>query len=305
MLSSRWFASHSLLVLGLVLRGPGCGDASSASSFQGDGKPAGITDDTPATGATSSFAEDAAAPKALYRGNPLCRIGDGRDGRGANSCSPDDDGVSRTRNTLACATAAPDPEAGAEDPSDVRGCRITRHDGEVAPTCSMATRDGTDGVACATGAECAPGFDCVEGASGSVCRRYCCMGTCDGQSSQNGGGTFCDVQKLVDANWIAPVCMPIKGCKLLTDGECADGETCAVVTENGEAGCVAVGEAQVGASCDAAHCAAGLTCLGQPGNRRCYQLCEVGGTTCKGGQTCQTSTVFKDAVYGVCQDPAP
>jgi hypothetical protein len=97
--------------------------------------------------------------------------------------------------------------------------------------------------------------------------------------------------------------MPLKRCKLLGTGECAATETCAVVTESGDTGCIAIGDQQVGASCDDAHCAADLTCLGQPGSRKCYKLCKVGGSDCGSAQVCATSTSFKDPNFGICQKP--
>jgi hypothetical protein len=97
--------------------------------------------------------------------------------------------------------------------------------------------------------------------------------------------------------------MPIKHCKLLGTGECTATESCAVVTENGDTGCVTIGEQQVGASCEVDHCAAGLTCLGQPGSRRCYKLCRVNSTDCGDTMVCETSTVFKEPTFGTCQKP--
>src|SRR5205085_7207753 len=95
------------------------------------------------------------------------------------------------------------------------------------------------------------------------CRRYCCSGSCGTYRSQNGAETFCDVQKLQASTTKVPVCMPIKTCKLFTPGECAETETCSVVTDDGTTGCVANGNAAVGESCDQDHCGMDLTCLGQ------------------------------------------
>lgn len=249
-----------------------------------------------AGGDTSSFAEDAAAPMPpSYRGNPLCHVTDAM-------CMPDEDGTKRTANTQACAQAY-DADAGQ---TPALGCRLQRSSGttsDLTPACDGASWSGTDGVACQTGSDCAPGFDCVEGEKGSVCRRYCCADTCDGQTSQSGGKTFCDVQKLVDTKVQAPVCMPLKACKLLTAGACAATETCAVVTDAGDTGCVEIGQAQVNDPCDTEHCAVGLTCIGQPGARKCYQLCKVSSSSCGASLVCKTSTLFKDPAYGVCQKP--
>jgi hypothetical protein len=142
-----------------------------------------------------------------------------------------------------------------------------------------------------------------------VCRRYCCTGSCSTSISQNGGKTFCDVQKVVPTKtgtqeFKAPVCMPLKSCQLLTAGQCKVGETCAIVTEKGETGCVANGNAGVGKSCDEDHCNANLICLGQPGSRTCYALCRLDGSAapCGPTQVCETSALFADKEYGVCKD---
>ncbi|AKV04747.1 hypothetical protein AKJ09_11410 [Labilithrix luteola] len=219
---------------------------------------------------------------------------------------PDDDTTRHTRDAQVCQGLA---DAGASDLVDagdtteaLEGCRIDRDGVGLTTKCKSAKAAGTDGVSCNTGDDCAPGFDCVEGdKGGSVCRRYCCAGTCETQVSQNSGTTFCDVQRLVDTAHKAPVCMPLKHCKLLEPGACVDNETCAIVTASGESGCVAIGTAQAGDSCEENHCGAGLTCVGQVGNRRCYQLCKVSSSTCAQGQTCKTTTLFKDPEYGLCQ----
>lgn len=265
-------------------------------------------------GETSTFAtSDASAgdTSKMLRGSPLCGVT-------AETCLPDDDGMTSTPYG-ACATAPPD-DAGAstEADTDAKACRLTKKGEDYAPSCveskdggNVADWTGIDGVPCQKSADCAPGFDCIHGDNGPSCRRYCCMGTCEGQTSLNGGPTFCDVQRLVEpAPHLAPVCMPIKACKLLVEGECAAGETCAVVTEKGATGCVPRGPARAGEPCEELHCGAGLTCLGHPGNRRCYTLCKTdragaapASPRCEAGQTCTTGSLFLDNNIGVCKDP--
>jgi hypothetical protein len=235
----------------------------------------------------------------IYRGNPLCHVT-------VETCMPDDDGSRVTAGTVECTKkVAPDASAGLDS---VLACRIARDTttGTIAPECpaGKVVGQGTDGATCDVGNDCAAGYDCVVGENGTkICRHYCCAGTCKGQVSQNGGSTFCDVQPLVDVNQKAPVCMPLKRCKLLGTGECTTTESCAVVTESGDTGCVAIGDQQVGASCDEDHCAAELTCLGQPGSRKCFKLCRMSGSDCDVSQICATSTVFKDPTFGICQKP--
>jgi hypothetical protein len=233
----------------------------------------------------------------LYRGNPLCGVV-------TDACMPDDDGYRRTSGTLECALPASD--AGTQA-SGASACRVTQTSDAFASDCIPGgAGDGTDGASCEAGSDCAAGYDCVAGEKGiKACRHYCCTGSCKGHASRNGGATFCDVQALVDVPRNAPVCVPLKPCMLLESGACGTNESCAVVTETGETGCVTIGVQQVGSSCDEAHCAAGLTCLGQAGSRKCFKLCKVSANDCEDmSLVCATSTVFKDPAFGVCQKPS-
>jgi hypothetical protein len=288
-------AGSAALVIG------GCSTAT-PSSAAADSPASGLNDDrNTGTGPPAFAAEDGGpAPIAtLYRGNPLCNFMPGE-------CMPDDDSSRITAGASRCVAGADAGDAGAAA-VDSMGCRIHRETVDsFAPKCSAVNVDtaGGDGSACKAGTDCTAGFDCVVGENGTKqCRHYCCAGTCKGRESQSGGATFCDVQDLVDVNQKAPVCMPLKHCKLLGTGECSANESCAVVTENGDTGCVGVGEKQVGASCDTDHCAAGLTCLGTAGSRACFKLCKVSTSDCGAAQICATSTVFKDPSFGICQSP--
>jgi len=252
------------------------------------------------SGAVPKPVEDAAGIKASpYQGNPLCHVA-------ASTCMPDDDLAQRSAGNMECVIPAPPASAdGGPSGTDLlsKGCRIGREGDAIAPKCLLsAPNAGGDGATCQIGEDCAPGFDCVAGDKGTkTCRHYCCGGSCKGNQS-NGSATFCDVQSLVDVNQKAPVCMPLKRCsKLLGTTECSANETCSVVTEAGDTGCVLIGDRQVGESCDDAHCAAKLTCLGQPGARKCFKLCKVYAGECPSTQTCVTNAAFKDADFGVCQ----
>lgn len=234
---------------------------------------------------------DASAPSGdQFRGSPLCHLND-------DTCDPDDDGSKGDTNYAQTCAVTPDPDASVVGVP--KGCRLS---GTTAvPACLDSTPQNTDGAKCETGADCAAGFDCVPSNDVGYCRRYCCSGSCGSYRSQNGAETFCDVQKLQGSAAKAPVCMPIKTCKLFTAGECAENETCSVVTDNGTTGCVANGSANVNEPCDEEHCNAGLTCLGQAGSRKCLQLCRTkNGPTCAVNQVCKTSTIFPDPTLGVC-----
>jgi len=285
----------------------GCSTATAASA-NADTPASGLNDDRMPGAGTPLFAAEDAGPApnaALYRGNPLCNFVAMSDATA--ECMPDDDGSRLTAGALRCGGDVDAGDAGSAATVASEGCRIHRETVDTfAPKCLPINVDaaGGDGAACKTGADCSAGFDCVVGENATKqCRHYCCAGTCKGHESQSGGATFCDVQDLVDVNQKAPVCMPLKHCELLGTGECSANESCAVVAENGDTGCVAVGEKQVGASCDADHCAAGLTCLGTAGSRECFKLCRVSSSDCGATQICATSTVFKDPNFGICQNP--
>lgn len=283
------------MVLGGLAIGVGCSDASSAG-FPDDLGPENLA--APKDDTTFGGTDASASPGSAVRGSPLCAVTE-------STCNPDDDGS----KSSTCVGMVPDAGVNDLDASAAAACRIDRQgDAGFAPTClaSQANWRGTDGVACEQSADCAPGYDCVDGDKGGVCRRYCCSGSCATHTSQNGGPTFCDIQKLFDFNTHnAPVCMPLKKCKLLKVGECVDKETCAVVNERGETGCVPKGPALAGDSCDEEHCAENLTCLGTPGDRRCYQLCRTDGTECGPTKKCTTGSVFQDTTFGVCKDVSP
>jgi hypothetical protein len=292
--------SCSFLLLGM-LRDPGCGSTTTETAGDGRDRSAGGTPTTTAppedafgAAAAPSSSDAGAAAKAALLGSPLCNIAPN-----LSECVPDEDGVTKRFASFdSCAFAPPNSGPGA------KGCRLSPTASSVQPVCQSATSTGTDGVSCVTGGDCAPGFDCVEGDKGATCRRYCCMDSCDGQAAQSGGKTFCDVQKVVTTKLAAPVCMPVKPCKLLMQGQCASTETCAIVNPNGDTGCVESGPAAAGDACDSEHCAAGLACIGQPGAKRCYQLCKVSGTgTCPASTICTTTSLFKDPAFGVCQKP--
>jgi hypothetical protein len=282
----------AMVALLAVLAACGGDDSADASAFSPSGDSRGSGDENAQEPRPNELIGDASPPSGdPYRGSPLCHVKD-------DTCDPDDDGtkVGNTSYAKACAVI-PDPEAGVT--STPKGCRLSGT-GAI-PACLDADPQNTDGMKCVSGAECAPGFDCVVSNDVGFCRRYCCSGSCASYRSQAGAETFCDVQKLQGSLTKAPVCMPIKTCKLFTLGECADDETCSVVTDKGATGCVANGPANVGEPCDQEHCSAGLTCLGQAGSRKCFQLCRTkNGPTCATNQICKTSTIFTDPTIGVC-----
>jgi hypothetical protein len=221
------------------------------------------------------------------------------------TCNPD-----QATTAKACDLA---PDGGPYDSEDNNAsaplaCRVVATANGTAttigPTCAPAGSLG-DGARCKVSSDCLPTYECVaDGASdgGASCQRYCCAG-----NVECGVGEFCDIGTLAQSSAVAvPVCVPLQpssGCKLLEAAQCPALETCAVVRENGATSCVAVGTAAVHESCDSAHCAAGLVCLGAVGQRECYELCHTSGANmCPSPETCKGGLpLFPDPSVGICQ----
>jgi hypothetical protein len=258
------------------------------------------TAESGAGSSTGGGEPDAKAP--AFQGSPLCAA------QPPSDCYPDDPSTAK-----ACDLA---PDGGPYNATSgydnaKLACRVQASPNSAAgvqPVCAPAGTAG-DGSWCKSSEECAPTYDCV---GAGTCQRYCCSGNSECLTAE-----FCDIQTTVATSSIeVPVCMPIHpagGCTLLDPTSCCSGtaacaQTCAVVREDGATSCVAVGAAKAGESCDYDHCAAGLVCLGTPGQRLCFQLCHVGATSssnecsaspqqsCKGGLP-----LFPDPTIGICQ----
>lgn len=290
----------SAALLGAALIAPAaCSVSFSTSSMNGNAADnsdagtydAGTTDDRMTTGGADSGAGAPDGAGAAFEGSPLCNYSK------PHGCLPD---VPPTMSDCNVSDAGADSsDAGAAAPL---ACRVGFDTtlAAPAPACVRAGY-GHDGDACQTGADCAAGFECV---GAGECRHYCCEeSTCDAFAKD----TFCDVQAMkappvAGAN--VPACMPVRSCKLLMPGYCADGETCAVVRpSDGTTSCVAIGPAKVGDNCDETHCGDGLVCLGTVGSRSCFQLCRTSvSSDCPSGQTCKSGApLFQDPSVGICK----
>ncbi len=213
---------------------------------------------------------DAGAPTAASR-EALC----------SGSCSPDLDADGGVASSCG--------DAGSDGGSEA--CRVVLGAGQQTETTCTKAGDGTDGASCTSAADCAPGFECV---GTGTCRAYCCnSGVCDTMTkATNGYETyFCDVaNEHASSGAVVPVCNLAVHCAPFSD-TCNAGEACTIVEVNNGNGlvatCDAVGTQKVGESCEQAHCAAGLACLGTLGARTCEQLCDTqhpcppnSGTSC-------------------------
>ena len=256
----------------------------------------------------------------VVQGSPLCNAMAQSpcypDTASGQCASPPDAGpptASGDANANGEVEAGADADGGADaDAASTFGCHVIEtDDAGIAPVC-LASGAGADGNACSDSSDCSAGYECV---GAGTCRPYCCSGSCDSMH-------FCDIQPEAHpagagAPVPVPVCMPVRPCALPGEssdaGRCAQGnETCAVVlsgmtTESAAvASCVQAGSAGVGASCEAEHCAAGLTCIGTWGNKICYTLCDTtdASSECAGSQVCSGGLpLFPDSLTGVCKQP--
>jgi hypothetical protein len=304
----------------LVAAGAACGNiglsAAEASlpSSGGFGHEADASSDagaaTPPLGGADALgpgAADSAAASASV-GNPLCFFGysDG----GVHFCQPDTSSqcAQPAEEDAGTFTGWEDASPGTAGGGDAGGVRSACHV-EPLPTgqACLTAGSGGDGAQCQKSTDCADSFECV--GSPGQCRHYCCGGnaSCDQASNETTGTTFCDVQPAVPSGLNVPVCEPVRSCTLLLtgtgNGSCPQGETCAVVKDDGTTSCVTIGTVGIGGDCDVYHCAADLTCLGAAGSRTCFQLCEVDSPgACPTGTTCTSSAqLFTNANVGICQ----
>lgn len=259
---------------------------------------------TNAGGSSSGGSSDAAT-----WGNPLCRLTQAYGDGGLYGCNPD-----QPASPIDCAMDG----GAALDDGGAYACRVqpappsggTNTTSAPATACSSSSGDALEGAMCKASDVCAPGFDCVgtgsaDGGAAGRCRHYCCAGNSACETT-----SFCDVQFLTQASATpVPVCMPIVACDLSKQlgpqpDACSEStQTCAVVREDGQTGCVDIGSEGPGESCESDHCAEGLVCLGAPGQRVCYTLCDTqSGTQCTAPETCQGGLpLFQDPRVGVCR----
>lgn len=307
-------ASVSLVALGVLAPASGCSvsafsnDTHSTSVAPNPYAPDAATADA-ATIMTGSGSSGGGSDAATW-GNPLCRLSQASDDGGLYGCNPD-----QPATPIDCAM---DGGAAAGDGGGY-ACRVQPQapsssgmNSTTTPAtgCSPTSGDSVAGVVCTTSDDCAPGYDCV--GSPGYCRHYCCAGntSCDDPDAGQPAKTFCDVQFLTQASATpVPVCMPVQPCSLqdqllsASPQQCPAMETCAVVREDGQTGCVDIGMQGPGDSCDRDHCQAGLVCLGASGQRVCYKLCDTqSGAQCTAPQTCQGGLpLFQDPRVGVCR----
>lgn len=328
---------RSLVLVAAVAAVASCGASASDAEFESAPSSTSQTGSNGALGGSSSTASlgpldaEAFGVAPVVQGSPLCNA------MAQSSCYPDtptgqcapaiaadaasvpadasDAGVdadaSEPLDGQADAAAASDGDAGT-DASAGLGCHVVETaDAGITPVCS-ASGAGVDGDACSDSSDCAAAYECV---GAGTCRPYCCSGSCDSTH-------FCDVQPEAHpagagAPVPVPVCMPVRPCALPGEsndaGRCAQGnETCAVVLAGvasqsvAVASCVQSGTAAVGESCEAEHCAAGLTCIGSWGNKICYTLCDTtdASSECAGSQVCSGGLpLFPNPTTGVCKQP--
>jgi hypothetical protein len=285
-----------LLALLVVTGGAtACAGISTASSAFDEGvsppQPSGAADGGASSGVLVPTDAGSTPVGDDYNNNPLCGVRKSGTG-GEGQCHPWD-------TNQADASTPPNescPSLLHVDGGGDYACHVMAADGGAEPTCLP---EGTSTGACGAQKSCKAGYECVVDGETGACRRYCCEPTaCDAMS-------FCDVQPIVSGGGMVPVCVPVSSCTLLGVGQCS-GRTCGVVDQTkGTTSCMDVGPRIEGEECETEHCARDLVCLGAPGARKCFKLCdttnEAPAYSCRLDQKCLTNGVtFKGANVGVC-----
>jgi len=295
----------------------GCGglgvSSTAAFSAGGDSNGAGVGEDggaSPAPGFGGGGVDaGTTTPTVTFKSNPLCAA------KPSGTCDPqlDNTGAAGETATAVClalldaGASAPDGEAPDAGPSPMPhyACHVARNpNGGVAPVCLP---EGKMVGTCTESAQCTAGHECVGDGTNvdAQCRRYCC------ESNACDATTFCDVQPIIGTTGtMVPVCMPLASCELLSlsPTQCPN-QQCGIALDGKELEiktCLDVGPRMVGEDCETDHCAKDLTCLGAPGARKCFQLCDTNKGTvhgCPMGQMCQSSgTTFKGGSVGICSN---
>ena len=162
----------------------------------------------------------------------------------------------------------------------------------IEPLCAPSG-DNARGAACsALTASCQKGDACVAG----YCRQLCCAG--DWTVCNPGESCFRSFAYQI-GNTPTPtgawVCYPVGECSVLDphSAACKDSEDCKLVDSRGSEACVPKSAGALGEDCGNGTgrlCAAGLTCVGQPGAEACRRLCraeECGEPACPAAEgTC-------------------
>lgn len=189
-------------------------------------------------------------------------------------------------------------DAGLVDAGDAGlACRVVTAPGAKISQACVPAGEGRQGVVCTRSADCAAGLECV---GDGVCRAYCCdEGSCTTLKKE----TYCGISEVVATKQVVPVCLPVRKCTLLIEGDCGSGETCGVSNLPNTATCMPIGPRDRGESCDDAHCREGLVCLGSVGEKQCYALCHTAtGAECRSHERCVAGGKLPttDPAVGIC-----
>lgn len=188
------------------------------------------------------------------------------------------------------------------NPDDARGCMQsastdagTPDSGDPTDGGALACRALSDGdhARCAPAGPASEGATCVDVggcAAGLACIEQRCTPTCCARSSTCGAGAACVLAPSGGQAfpWL-PVCAPLRTCVFETPSPCPTGTQCGFGEDEGVRGCVRVGTAAEGASCESTPCATGLACVGAGSLRRCATLCtpNTRGAPCRGTERCR------------------
>lgn len=181
-------------------------------------------------------------------------------------------------------------------PPDVDlGCQVSADGEHPSSVCAPVGGSAFNGP-CQSAADCAEGLGCVVSADPmepmlGLCRPYCC-----GDWEDCPQATYCAPRPQAERpDRLAPVCISVVPCQLLTDGACPEGQMCTVVRADGSTSCIPKG---TGRLCDACPCAPGHVCSGEG---KCQKLCHTDSTDeCGAGSICAGGSVGYPDGIGLC-----
>jgi hypothetical protein len=148
--------------------------------------------------------------------------------------------------------------------------------------------------------DCAPGYACGNLGNGDICYKTCDLandqqcGAVTGMSTDYvcTGFTIMNMSSIVGFCVGQDLCNPAEGA-----AGCPQGETCSIVSQQGETGCLPQGNAMLGMPCTPQNnCMSGGICLDVGSGSQCYAGCDP-QNMCAGGFRCQGLQGFN---WGVC-----
>jgi hypothetical protein len=148
---------------------------------------------------------------------------------------------------------------------------------------------------------CEQGYACADIGGGPLCYK-----TCDLQNDQQCGAVtgmssdyVCTGFTIGGQSSIVGLCVGQDLCNPAEKAAaCPQGETCSIVSQSGETGCVPAGTAMLGDACNQQNnCMSGGVCLNVGDGQLCYEACDAQNPCTTGTDRCQ---MLQGIPWGIC-----